>query len=67
MRLSFKHCIHLAVYLTVLSIFDTIEGVRFFNDSKATNSLATEMALGGFQKDQLIFVGWRIGWRQLPL
>ena len=35
---------------------DTIEGVRFFNDSKATNSLATEMALGGFQKDQLILL-----------
>ena len=27
-----------------------------FNDSKATNSLATEMALGGFQKDQLILL-----------
>lgn len=30
--------------------------VRFFNDSKATNSLATKMALGGFQRETLILL-----------
>jgi UDP-N-acetylmuramoylalanine--D-glutamate ligase len=34
----------------------TIDGVRFYNDSKATNILATEMALGGFQNEQLILL-----------
>ncbi|WP_407856636.1 UDP-N-acetylmuramoyl-L-alanine--D-glutamate ligase [Enterococcus hailinensis] len=35
---------------------DTIEGRKFYNDSKATNSLATEMALSGFDNDKLILL-----------
>lgn len=35
---------------------DKIEDVVFFNDSKATNILATEMALGGFNHEQLILL-----------
>lgn len=34
----------------------TIQDVRFFNDSKATNILATKMALGGFQHQNLILL-----------
>ena len=34
----------------------TINGRKFYNDSKATNSLATEMALSGFDNDQLILL-----------
>ncbi|WP_265455380.1 UDP-N-acetylmuramoyl-L-alanine--D-glutamate ligase [Enterococcus sp. HY326] len=33
-----------------------IAGRKFFNDSKATNILATEMALGGFDNTQLILL-----------
>ncbi|KAF1303246.1 UDP-N-acetylmuramoyl-L-alanine--D-glutamate ligase [Enterococcus saccharolyticus] len=33
-----------------------INDVRFFNDSKATNILATEMALGGFEHEKLILL-----------
>ncbi|MHC5249581.1 UDP-N-acetylmuramoyl-L-alanine--D-glutamate ligase [Enterococcus sp. LJL90] len=33
-----------------------IAGRKFFNDSKATNILATEMALGGFDNAQLILL-----------
>lgn len=35
---------------------DKIEEVVFFNDSKATNILATEMALGGFDHERLILL-----------
>lgn len=35
---------------------DTINGRKFYNDSKATNSLATEMALSGFDNDRLILL-----------
>lgn len=35
---------------------EKIAGVTFFNDSKATNSLATEMALGGFDNSKLILL-----------
>jgi UDP-N-acetylmuramoylalanine--D-glutamate ligase len=35
---------------------DKIEEVVFFNDSKATNILATEMALGGFNHERLILL-----------
>lgn len=35
---------------------DTINGRKFYNDSKATNSLATEMALNGFDNDRLILL-----------
>lgn len=35
---------------------DTIKGRKFYNDSKATNSLATEMALSGFDNDRLILL-----------
>lgn len=34
----------------------TINQVKFFNDSKATNILATEMALGGFDNEKLILL-----------
>ncbi|BCA85312.1 UDP-N-acetylmuramoylalanine--D-glutamate ligase [Enterococcus saigonensis] len=34
----------------------TINDRRFFNDSKATNILATEMALGGFDHEKLILL-----------
>lgn len=34
----------------------TINQVEFFNDSKATNILATEMALGGFDNEKLILL-----------
>ena len=34
----------------------TINGRKFYNDSKATNSLATEMALSGFNNEQLILL-----------
>ena len=34
----------------------TINGRKFYNDSKATNSLATEMALSGFDNEQLILL-----------
>lgn len=33
-----------------------LTGVRFFNDSKATNILATKMALGGFENKKLILL-----------
>lgn len=33
-----------------------VNEVRFFNDSKATNILATEMALGGFEREKLILL-----------
>lgn len=35
---------------------DTINGRKFYNDSKATNSLATEMALSGFDNERLILL-----------
>lgn len=35
---------------------DTIKGRKIYNDSKATNSLATEMALSGFDNEQLILL-----------
>ncbi|MDT2755539.1 UDP-N-acetylmuramoyl-L-alanine--D-glutamate ligase [Enterococcus pseudoavium] len=35
---------------------DTINGRKFYNDSKATNSLATEMALSGFDNEHLILL-----------
>ncbi|KAF1301346.1 MULTISPECIES: UDP-N-acetylmuramoyl-L-alanine--D-glutamate ligase [Enterococcus] len=35
---------------------DVIEKRQFFNDSKATNILATEMALGGFEHSKLILL-----------
>lgn len=35
---------------------DTINGRKFYNDSKATNSLATEMAISGFDNDRLILL-----------
>jgi UDP-N-acetylmuramoylalanine--D-glutamate ligase len=35
---------------------DTIKGRKIYNDSKATNSLATEMALSGFNNEQLILL-----------
>ncbi|MFW8599249.1 UDP-N-acetylmuramoyl-L-alanine--D-glutamate ligase [Enterococcus innesii] len=34
----------------------TINQVKFFNDSKATNILATEMALGGFDNEKLVLL-----------
>jgi len=34
----------------------TINLVKFFNDSKATNILATEMALGGFDNEKLVLL-----------
>ncbi|MFV0558462.1 MAG: UDP-N-acetylmuramoyl-L-alanine--D-glutamate ligase [Enterococcus sp.] len=34
----------------------TIANRRFFNDSKATNSLATQMALSGFEAEKLILL-----------
>lgn len=39
-----------------LQFVDEIDGVRFFNDSKATNILATEMALNGFDNEKLILL-----------
>ncbi|EOT51369.1 UDP-N-acetylmuramoylalanine-D-glutamate ligase [Enterococcus sp. AZ150] len=33
-----------------------IEGVRVYNDSKATNILATQMALGGFENSTLVLL-----------
>ncbi|MFV0559646.1 MAG: UDP-N-acetylmuramoyl-L-alanine--D-glutamate ligase [Enterococcus sp.] len=33
-----------------------VEGRKFYNDSKATNILATEMALGGFNNEKLILL-----------
>lgn len=33
-----------------------VEGRKFYNDSKATNSLATEMALSGFDNENLILL-----------
>ncbi|WP_159722094.1 UDP-N-acetylmuramoyl-L-alanine--D-glutamate ligase [Enterococcus sp. CSURQ0835] len=35
---------------------DTINGRKFYNDSKATNALATEMALSGFDNAKLILL-----------
>ena len=35
---------------------DTINDRKFYNDSKATNSLATEMALSGFDNERLILL-----------
>ncbi|MDT2820754.1 UDP-N-acetylmuramoyl-L-alanine--D-glutamate ligase [Enterococcus devriesei] len=35
---------------------DTINGRKFYNDSKATNALATEMALSGFDNENLILL-----------
>ncbi|MBF0845283.1 UDP-N-acetylmuramoyl-L-alanine--D-glutamate ligase, partial [Streptococcus danieliae] len=33
-----------------------IEGVRFYNDSKSTNILATQKALSGFENSQVILI-----------
>ncbi|MHC5269044.1 UDP-N-acetylmuramoyl-L-alanine--D-glutamate ligase [Enterococcus sp. LJL98] len=33
-----------------------VADVKFFNDSKSTNSLATKMALSGFQKEQVLLL-----------
>ena len=34
----------------------SVEGVRFFNDSKSTNILATQKALSGFDNEKVILI-----------
>ena len=42
--------------LAAISVVGEFQGRKFYNDSKATNILATKMALSGFQLDQLVLI-----------
>ena len=53
-----------------LQFVDQINGVKFYNDSKSTNILATQKALSGFDNSKVILIAggldrwqwvWRIG------
>lgn len=39
-----------------LQFVEKIDGVRYYNDSKATNALATKSALSGFDRDKLVLL-----------
>ena len=39
-----------------LQYVDEIQGVKFYNDSKSTNILATQKALSGFDNSKVILI-----------
>ena len=39
-----------------LQYVDEIQGVKFYNDSKSTNILATQKALSGFDNNKVILI-----------
>ena len=40
-----------------LELIDEINGVKYYNDSKATNIAATEVAIESFEKDLILILG----------